>query len=83
MQPAWLARLELENDNLRAIMRRALRRGDPGVVAQVGSIMWLFWYTLGRPWVKPRLRRPGTHDGRCPQWTHSRTHIATERRAAS
>ena len=60
MQPAWLARLELENDNLRAIMRRALRRGDPGVVGRVGSAMWLYWFTAGgtsegRAWMEDAL----------------------------
>ncbi len=60
MQPTWLARLELENDNIRAIMRRALRRGDPGVVGRVGSAMWLYWFTgggtsEGRAWMEDAL----------------------------
>ena len=63
MQPTWLARLELENDNLRAIMRRALRRGDPGLLGRVGLAMWLYWFTTGaategRAWMEQALASP-------------------------
>ena len=63
MQPTWLARVELENDNVRAIMRRALRRGDPGTVGRVGSAMWLYWFTTGgtsegRAWMEEALASP-------------------------
>jgi predicted ATPase len=63
LQPTWLARVERENDNVRAIMRRALRRGDPGVVGRVGSAMWLYWFTTGgtsegQAWMEEALASP-------------------------
>ena len=67
LQPTWLARVERENDNVRAIMRRALRRGDPGTVGRVGSAMWLYWFTTGgtsegRAWMEEALASPVGHD---------------------
>jgi hypothetical protein len=63
LQPTWLARVERENDNVRAIMRRAMRRGEPGMVGRVGSAMWLYWFTTGgtsegRAWMEEALASP-------------------------
>ncbi len=42
-QVAWLDRLELEHDNLRATMAWFLRRGDSEQAARLGWALWLFW----------------------------------------
>ncbi|CAA9583039.1 MAG: hypothetical protein AVDCRST_MAG59-5057 [uncultured Thermomicrobiales bacterium] len=45
-QEAWLRRIELEHDNLRALLRWALDRGDP-LAARMGGLLWRFWYARG------------------------------------
>jgi predicted ATPase/DNA-binding CsgD family transcriptional regulator len=45
-QASWLERLELEHDNLRAVLRRTLP-GQPEVGAPLTALLWPFWYRRG------------------------------------
>jgi predicted ATPase/class 3 adenylate cyclase len=71
-QRRWLDRLELEHDDIRAVLDRAVAAGDPVVAIGVGFSMWRFWQKHGHlaeargrleameaaPWSRddPRLR---------------------------
>jgi len=53
-QAHWLSRLELEHDNLRAVLRRAMpgdgrRPGadDVPTAARIAALLWPFWYRRG------------------------------------
>ncbi len=67
-QAAWLDRLDLEHDNLRAALEWSLQRGDadPGA-AEIGlrlaGLLWMFWYTRaylkeGQRWLERALACP-------------------------
>jgi non-specific serine/threonine protein kinase len=67
-QAAWLDRLDLEHDNLRAALEWSLQRGDadPGA-AEIGlrlaGLLWMFWYVRaylkeGRRWLERALACP-------------------------
>jgi predicted ATPase/class 3 adenylate cyclase len=43
-QARWLERLELERDNLRMVMRRAVEREDIEILARLGAAIWRFWW---------------------------------------
>jgi tetratricopeptide (TPR) repeat protein len=56
-QPAWLARLELDADNFRAVLRRAVRRGDAETMVRLGELLVFPWemhgaYAEGRAWME-------------------------------
>ena len=71
-QRRWLERLELEHDDIRAVLDRAVAAPDPPVAIGVGFSMWRFWQKHGHlaearrrleamdeaPWSRddPRLR---------------------------
>jgi len=71
-QRRWLDRLELEHDDIRAVLDRAVAAPDPPVAIGVGFSMWRFWQKHGHlaearrrlevmaaaPWSRddPRLR---------------------------
>jgi predicted ATPase/DNA-binding SARP family transcriptional activator/Tfp pilus assembly protein PilF len=44
---AWLARLELDRDNLWAVERWAAGRGDAETVVRLGAALWPFWLARG------------------------------------
>ncbi|HLZ25716.1 MAG TPA: LuxR C-terminal-related transcriptional regulator [Chloroflexota bacterium] len=44
---AWVARLELEHDNLRAVLRRSLDAGEPEIPLRIGSALRNFWAQFG------------------------------------
>jgi DNA-binding CsgD family transcriptional regulator/tetratricopeptide (TPR) repeat protein len=48
-QARWLDRLELEHDNLTAVLRRKLlaEPGDPEVGGRLAGLLWPFWYRRG------------------------------------
>jgi predicted ATPase len=46
-QRDWLARLDLEHDNLRAALRRALEAHDAELAVRFVSRLWLLWYLRG------------------------------------
>ncbi|HEX2180310.1 MAG TPA: tetratricopeptide repeat protein, partial [Actinomycetota bacterium] len=46
-QLEWLGRLELENDNLRAVMSWALATGADEIAARMGWNLWIFWWLHG------------------------------------
>ncbi|HEX7950192.1 MAG TPA: adenylate/guanylate cyclase domain-containing protein [Candidatus Limnocylindrales bacterium] len=71
-QRRWLDRLELEHDDIRAVLDRSIDRSDPATAIRLGFAMWRFWQKRGHlaearrrlvameaaPWSRddPRLR---------------------------
>jgi DNA-binding CsgD family transcriptional regulator len=43
----WVARLELEHDNVRAVLRRCLDAGEPEIPLRIGSALRNFWGQFG------------------------------------
>jgi DNA-binding NarL/FixJ family response regulator len=63
-QVAWLERLEVEHDNLRAMMAWLLKRGELEEAARLGWALWLFWgirghFAEGRRSMEQTLRARG------------------------
>jgi tetratricopeptide (TPR) repeat protein len=59
-QTAWLAQLEREHDNLRAVLRRTHERGEQEVGLRVAGAVWRFWdvrgyVSEGRNWLEGLL----------------------------
>jgi predicted ATPase/transcriptional regulator with XRE-family HTH domain len=59
-QAEWLARLELEHDNLRTALRWALELGEGEISLRLTSALWRFWYihgyvSEGRRWLDQAL----------------------------
>jgi non-specific serine/threonine protein kinase len=66
-QVAWLERLEIEHDNLRATMRWLLGRGESEEAARLGWALWLYWgirahFAEGRRSMKQALSAKGSAD---------------------
>jgi predicted ATPase/Tfp pilus assembly protein PilF len=64
-QMAWLDRLDLEHDNLRAALEWALGAGRSGALdgLRLAASLWRFWYlrssrTEGRAWLERALAAP-------------------------
>jgi hypothetical protein len=56
-QIEWLDRFRLDEDNFRAVLRRALRRGDAVTALRMGQAMAAYWqmrggYSEGRNWME-------------------------------
>ncbi|HYP41553.1 MAG TPA: tetratricopeptide repeat protein, partial [Chloroflexia bacterium] len=59
-QGIWLARLEQEHDNLRAVFRWALDAGEQEIALRLGGALGRFWYTRsylveGQQWLDASL----------------------------
>jgi predicted ATPase len=62
-QVAWLNRLEQEHDNLRAVLRWFIERGEAAAGLRLGGALWRFWRTRGyltegRAWLVELLALP-------------------------
>jgi predicted ATPase/class 3 adenylate cyclase len=60
-QAAWLARLEAEHDNLRAVLEWCGESGDPEGALELSGALWWFWYVRGyhregRHWLERALK---------------------------
>jgi predicted ATPase/DNA-binding SARP family transcriptional activator len=63
-QQTWLALLERERDNLRAVERWAVARGDAETIVRLGAALWRFWWARAdaaeaREWVDAILGLAG------------------------
>jgi predicted ATPase/class 3 adenylate cyclase len=47
-QARWLARLDREHDNFRAVLARAVARGEGETAVRLGGALWKFWLVRGR-----------------------------------
>ncbi|MBC8075048.1 MAG: tetratricopeptide repeat protein, partial [Chloroflexales bacterium] len=61
-QLAWLGRLEVEHDNIRAALRWSLEQGEVETAARIASALRLFWLVQGhlsegRAWLDTALAR--------------------------
>ena len=61
-QLAWLDRLELEHNNLRAVLGSALDSGDAETALELAGTLWRFWLTHGhltegRKWLAEALEQ--------------------------
>jgi non-specific serine/threonine protein kinase len=67
-QAGWLDRLELEHENLRAVLRRAVESGDAETALRLASALWFFWrvrghLSEGQHWLETALAQPGGSTG--------------------
>jgi predicted ATPase/transcriptional regulator with XRE-family HTH domain len=46
-QEIWLARLEADQDNVRAVVERAIDTGDADTALRLGAALWRFWAQRG------------------------------------
>lgn len=63
-QTLWLDSLETDHDNLRAVLRWAVERGEAEFAVRLGATLWQFWfrrgyYGEGREWMRKALSMPG------------------------
>jgi predicted ATPase/class 3 adenylate cyclase len=66
-QRRWLERLELEHDDVRAVLDRAVAAPDPPVAIRLGFSMWRFWQKRGhlaeaRRRLEAMAEAPWSHD---------------------
>jgi tetratricopeptide (TPR) repeat protein len=62
-QPEWLNRLHIMNDNLRAVLDRAIETGQTETALRLASRLWWFWsmrseFSEGRQWLGRVLAMP-------------------------
>jgi predicted ATPase/class 3 adenylate cyclase len=66
-QKRWLDQLEIEHDNLRAALRRAIDAGHARIGLRLVGSLWRFWHlhghlSEGRRWAEEVLALPGSSD---------------------
>jgi tetratricopeptide (TPR) repeat protein len=66
-QKRWLDVLEIEHDNVRAALRRAIDAGHSKVALRLVGALWRFWHlhghlAEGRRWSEEALAVPGSSD---------------------
>ncbi|MGH2573117.1 MAG: ATP-binding protein [Actinomycetota bacterium] len=62
-QKVWIDQLDLDHDNLRAVLRRSIGGGDATTGLRVVAALWRFWHlhghlAEGRRWAEEVLARP-------------------------
>jgi predicted ATPase len=67
LQAEWLTRLELDCDNVRAVLTWALAEGDASLALRLGGSIWRFWQkhghiSEGRDWLEQGLKRIAAGD---------------------
>jgi predicted ATPase/DNA-binding XRE family transcriptional regulator len=63
-QAEWLNRMDVEHDNFRAVLQRAIERGDALLALNLSGTMRWFWYLRGymgegRQWLADAVAMPG------------------------
>jgi predicted ATPase/class 3 adenylate cyclase len=71
-QKRWLDRLEVEHDNIRAAIRRAIDAGHDEVALRLVGALWRFWHLHGhldegRRWAEEVLSLPGAAGRTAPR----------------
>ena len=70
-QESWYARLQLEQDNMRAALDWAIQRDEGLLAKRLAGALWLYWrrhgdYTEGRLWLDRALAIPVPTESRPP-----------------
>lgn len=93
-QEAWLARLNLERDNLRAALQWALDQGQTEAALASAAALWRYWHmqshlSEGRAWLEGALALPGAAESLARAealsgagvlaWMQSDYHLARQR----
>ena len=71
----WLDRFSRDNDNLRAVLRRAVRRDDPATAVRMARALVTYWYmrgsySEGRAWMEQVAALPSAEPHhRAVAWT--------------
>ncbi len=65
-QQTWLARLEQEQENLRAALERLVKSGEAELALRLCGALWRFWFRRGywdegRRWLQAALDLPAEH----------------------
>ncbi|MBW3556543.1 MAG: helix-turn-helix domain-containing protein [Actinobacteria bacterium] len=65
--PGWLARLDLEHENMRAVLQWACEQRDGAKAVRLAGALWRFWHQRGhlregRQWLREALDLPASPD---------------------
>jgi predicted ATPase/class 3 adenylate cyclase len=73
-QRYWLDRLELEHDDIRAVLDRSVKRGEADTAIRLGFAMWRFWQKHGH--LAEARTRLGVMDA--ASWSHDDPRLRAE-----